>query len=51
MKFKELLSVTENKSNKQINLSVKKKELKKAGISMDDLLNMKLKKYCNLKNG
>jgi len=44
MKFKDLISVTENSNNKQVNLSVRKKQLIKAGISMEDLLNIKLKK-------
>ena len=42
MKFKELITIAENKNNKQINLSVRKKQLDKVGISMKDLLNMKL---------
>jgi len=51
MKFKELLSITENKKNKQINLSVRKKELKKVGLSIQDLLNIKLNKLYNQKGG
>ena len=51
MKFKDLLSVTENKTNKQVNLSVRKKQLVKSGLSMKDLLNMKLKKDTILKGG
>jgi len=50
MKFKDLISLSENKNNKQVNLSVRKKQLIKAGISMEDLLNLKLKKkICELK--
>lgn len=48
MKFKELISITENKSNKQINLAIKKKKLKEAGLSVKDLLNVRLKKYCKI---
>ena len=44
MKFKDLISVTENKNNKQVNLSVRKKQLTKMGISMEDLLNIKVKR-------
>lgn len=44
MKFRDLISITENKTNKQINLSLKKKALKKSGISMKDLLELKVKK-------
>ena len=44
MKFKELITIAENKNNKQINLSVRKKQLDKAGISIKDLLNIKLSK-------
>lgn len=52
MRFKELLSMSENKTNKQINLSVKKKELRKVGISMKNLLNMKIdRQLINLKGG
>ena len=49
MKFRDLISITENKNNKQVNLSVKKKAMKKAGITMKDLLNIKLKKSCEIK--
>ncbi len=44
MKFKDMITLSENKTNKQVNLSLKKKALKKAGYSMEDLLNIKLKK-------
>jgi len=45
MKFKNFVSVSENKSNNQIKLSVKKKELRKMGMSTSDLLNMDIKSY------
>ena len=44
MKFKDLISITENKTNKQVNFSVRKKQLVKSGLTMKELLNMKLKK-------
>jgi hypothetical protein len=49
MKLKEVLGkVIENKKNGQLNTCLKKNQLKKVGISKDDLLNMnvdfKLKK-------
>jgi hypothetical protein len=49
MKLKDLLSKTvENKKNGQLNVSLKKNQLKKVGISKDELFNMnvdfKLKK-------
>jgi len=44
MKFKDLITISENKNNKQVNLSVRKKQLIKAGLSMKEFLNMKLKK-------
>jgi len=43
MKFKDLMTISENKKNKQVNMSIRKKELKKCGLSVKDLLNMKLK--------
>jgi hypothetical protein len=43
MKLKDFLSaVVKNKKNKQLNASFKKTKLKEAGISADDLLNMKI---------
>jgi hypothetical protein len=43
MKLKDILgNVVENKKNKQWNTSIKKNILKEAGISKEDLLNMKL---------
>jgi hypothetical protein len=44
MKFKDLITITENKTNKQITANIKKKQLRKVGISVKDLLNMKLNK-------
>ena len=42
MKLKDIVNVAKNKSNNQINLSIKKKELKEVGISTEKLLDMKL---------
>jgi len=43
MKLKDLLSkVVENKKNGQFNTSIKKNQLKRFGISKDELLNMKI---------
>ena len=43
MKLKDLLSrVVENKVNGQFNTSIKKNQLKKVGISKDELLNMNI---------
>jgi len=43
MKLKDLLSkVVENKKNGQFNTSLRKGKLKKAGISKEDLLNMRV---------
>ena len=41
MKLKDLLSkVVENKSNGQLNTSIKKNSLRKVGISKEELFNM-----------
>jgi hypothetical protein len=43
MKLKDILgNVVENKTNGQWTTSIKKNQLKKAGISRDDLLNMQV---------
>ena len=43
MKLKELLGkVIKNKNNKQLNTCFKKSKLKQNGISVDDLMNMKV---------
>ena len=43
MKLKDVLSkVVENKKNGQLNTCLKKNQLKKAGISKEELLNMNL---------
>lgn len=44
MRFKDLVSIVKNKSNKQTNLSLKKRKLKELNISEEDLLNMKIDK-------
>jgi len=44
MKFKDLVSVSQNNTNKQINFSLKKKKIKSLGISEDDLLNITINK-------
>ena len=44
MKLKDFLSnVVENKNNGQLNTCLKKNQLKKAGISQEELLNMNIK--------
>ena len=40
MKMKDLLSISENKNNKQINASLRKKKFIKAGMSVEEFLNM-----------
>lgn len=47
IKLKDLFSKTKNSCNKQTNLSIKKKELKKLNISEDKLLNMKVNYQLN----
>lgn len=47
LKLKDLFSITKNNCNHQINLSLKKKELKKLNISENKLLNMKLDSKLN----
>lgn len=42
MKLRDLVSVVKNKTNKQINLNLRKRELKQRGISEEDFLNMDL---------
>lgn len=43
MKLKDILSkVVENKKNGQLNTCIKKNQLKKAGMSKDDLFNMNI---------
>ena len=43
MKLKDLLgNIVKNKSNGQLSTCIKNKQLKKAGLSEHDLLNMKL---------
>ena len=44
MKFKELITYSENKITKQINMSLRKKQLKKGDMSFNDLLNQKVMK-------
>jgi len=43
MRLKDLFNKTINKTNKEISLHLKKKELCKMDMDIDDLLNMKLK--------
>lgn len=40
--LRDIVNVAKNKSNQQINLSLKKKEMKDIGISTEKLLDMKL---------
>ena len=42
MKLKDIVSVTKNKSNKQVHLSLKKNKLKDLDISEQSILNIKL---------
>ena len=43
MKLKDILSkVVENKRNGQLNTCIKKNQLKKAGISKEDLFNLQI---------
>lgn len=42
MKFKDICSVTHNKKNNQINLSLKKIKLKQMDMDLDDVLAMKI---------
>jgi len=43
MKLKDILSkIVENKRNGQLNTCIKKNQLKKAGISKEDLFNLKI---------
>ena len=43
MKLKDLLtSVVENKKNGQLNTSIKRRELKKIGLSENELLNLRV---------
>ena len=44
MKFKELITYSENKITKQINMSLRKKQLKKGDMSFNDLLNQRVMK-------
>jgi len=43
IRLKDLFNKTVNKNNKEISLHLKKKELCKMDIDIDDLLNMKIK--------
>ena len=45
MKLKDILTSRENKNNKQINLSLKKKKMKALGLSTSDLLNINVDRY------
>jgi len=43
MKLKDVLSkIVQNKSNGQLNTCIRKNKLKKAGLSKEELLNMKI---------
>ncbi len=44
MKLKDLFSETKNKKNKQVNFSLRQKQLKKAGISISEIMNIKIDK-------
>lgn len=45
MRLKDLVSVTRNINNNQVNLSIKRKVLKHLNISQDELLNTELDKF------
>ena len=47
MKLKDLVSVAKNKSNNQVNFSLKKKEIKRIGISTEKLLDMSIDDQLN----
>jgi len=47
MKLKDLVNVAKNKSNNQINLSLKKRQMKGVGISTEKLLDMNIDKQLN----
>ena len=40
MKLKDFVNLTKNKKNNQINLSIKKTELKKVNLSIKDILKL-----------
>ncbi len=42
MQLKDLVNVARNKTNKQVNFSLKKKEMKGVGISTKELLDMSI---------
>ena len=42
MELKDFVSVSKNKKNKQENFSLKQRKMKSAGISMKDLLKLKV---------
>ena len=43
MKFKDIFNQTKNKANQQISFNLKKKQLKKLGMSPEQLLELTLK--------
>ena len=47
MKLRDIVNVARNKSNNQINLSLKKKQMKGVGISTGKLLDMNIDKQLN----
>lgn len=50
MKFKDIFTKVENKSNKQINLNLKKRKLKDLDIDINAILEMRFdKKECRFK--
>ena len=49
MKLRDFLTVVENKKNKQIHASIKKKKLCEVGMSVDDFLDFKIKKSLKMK--
>lgn len=43
MKLKDFLNRTINKNNKQVSFSLKKKEVKKCGVDINEILDMEIK--------
>ena len=46
-KLKEFLSITKNKKNKQSVWNPKKRKIKQAGLTEEDILNMNMRNFAN----
>jgi len=44
IKFKDLFTISKNKSNNQMNFSLKKKKLKSCGLKESDIFNISIQK-------